>query len=291
MTNTNGDRKWLIPSTHPLTAESPDLEKAVWDEIHQDYEKSAFSLTPSLKICEMLVCPSHQSPSFNIPNSPEVKVLIPGCGSEIYLQKTLLEACPQIGQIYCTDFSQVGIEKALEKWKQAEGESRLNDQQIVFEMVDSTEFTEKKPELAEKFDYVLIVNSVVSGDDEINRKMIYEFSKVLKPGGKIYGFFQSTLCYVEICYLSRQHAHCMTEGFVDVAHNKVWDAEWQNAQIYYTPLRLNRIFKEAGMKRLSMEIDFLDSEPFAEMFQQMIGHDDPDIYCWQLLVRYEKEKV
>lgn len=133
------------------------------------------------------------------------------------------------------------------------------------------------------------MNSVVSNDDEANRKMIDEFAKVLKPGGKLYGFFQTTLCYVDICYLSRQHAHCMTEGFVDVAHNRVWDAEWQAAQIYYTPLRLNRIFKEAGLKRLSMEIDFLDSERFVEFFKEGIGHDDPDIYCWHLLVRYEKE--
>jgi hypothetical protein len=83
----------------------------------------------------------------------------------------------------------------------------------------------------------------------------------------------------------------MTEGFVDVAHNRVWDAEWQAAQIYYTPLRLNRIFKEAGLKRLSMEIDFLDSERFVERFKKGIDHDDPDIYCWHLLVRYEKEQV
>jgi hypothetical protein len=113
MTNTNEERKWLIPSFHPLTAQSLDDDKAIWDVIHEDYENRAASLTPERKLCEMLVSPSTVSPHFDIPNSPEVKVLIPGCGSEIYLQKTLLDACPQIGQVYCTDFSQVGIDKAI----------------------------------------------------------------------------------------------------------------------------------------------------------------------------------
>lgn len=291
MTNTSEDRKWLIPSFHPLAVQGIDHDKGIWDVVHEDYENGAFSLTPDRKLCEMLISPSTVSPRFDIPNSPEVKVLIPGCGSEIYLQKTLLEACPQIGQVYCTDFSQVGIEKAIEKWKEADGESRLQNNQIVFERVDSTKFTEEKPDLRDTFDYVLLVNSVVSNDDEANRKMIDEFAKVLKPGGKLYGFFHTTLCYVDICYLSRKHAHCMTEGFVDVAHNRVWDTKWQTAQIYYTPLRLNRIFKEAGLKRLSMEIDFLDSERFVEVFKEDIDHDDPDIYCWHLLVRYEKKTV
>jgi SAM-dependent methyltransferase len=198
MTNTNEERKWLIPSFHPLTAQSLDDDKAIWDVIHEDYENRAASLTLERKLCEMLVSPSTVSPHFDIPNSPEVKVLIPGCGSEIYLQKTLLEACPQIGQVYCTDFSQVGIDKAIEKWKEADGESRLQNNQIVFERVDSTKFTEEKPDLQDTFDYVLLVNSVVSDDDEANRKMIDEFAKALKPGGKLYGFFQTTLCYVDI---------------------------------------------------------------------------------------------
>jgi SAM-dependent methyltransferase len=141
----------------------------------------------------------------------------------------------------------------------------------------------------EKFDCVLLVNSVVSSEDKTNREMIREFGKVLKPGGKIYGYFPTTLCFLEIAYFSRKHAHCVTEGFIDVYGNKVWDAEWQNAQIYYTPLRLNRIFKAAGLKQLSLEMEFLDYEPFVSMFKEMIEHDDPDIFLWHLLVRYEKE--
>lgn len=289
MTSTN-DSKWLIPSSHRLASKSLEEEKAIWDENHKDYANNTFSLTQDPKICKTLVRPE-RSPGFDIPNSPDIKVLIPGCGSEIYLQKTLLEFCPNIGQVCCTDFSNTAIEKAVSSWFQALGDSRLKNQQFVFEQVDSTKLTEQKPEWKDKFDYILLVNTVVSSEDETNRQMIREFAKVLKPGGKIYGYFPTTLCFLEIAYFSRNHAHCITEGYIDVYGNKVWDAEWQDAQIYYTPLRLNRIFKEAGLKRLSLEIDVLDSEPFVSMFKEMIGHDDPDIYLWQLLVRYEKEKV
>lgn len=297
MTSTNESQseskcesKWPIPSANRLTSKSLEQEKELWDKNHEDYANTTFSLTQDPNICKALVRPE-RSPGFDIPNSPDIKVLIPGCGSEIYLQKTLLEFCPQIGQIYCTDFSKTAIEKAQENWKNADGESRLNNQQIVFEEVDSTRIIEQKPDWQDKFDYVLLVNSVVSSDDETNRQMIREFGKVLKPGGKIYGYFQTTLCYLEIAYFSRKHAHCVTEGFIDVYGNKVWDAQWQYAQIYYTPLRLNRIFKEAGLKRLSLEIDFFDYEPFVSMFKKMIEHDDPDIFLWHLLVRYEKEAI
>jgi hypothetical protein len=56
-------------------------------------------------------------------------------------------------------------------------------------------------------------------------------------------------------------------------------------------LRLNRIFKEVGFKRLNFEIYFLDSEILANVLKEDIEHDDPDIYLWDLLARYEKEAL
>lgn len=187
------DYKWLIPSSHSLGSKSIEEEKALWDKSREDYTNTAFSLTQDPKICKTLIRPE-RSPGYDIPNSPDIKVLIAGCGSKIYLQKTLLEFCPQIGQIYCTDCSKTAIEKAQADWKKADGDSRLNNQQIVFEEVDSTRITELKPEWKEKFDYVLLVNCVVSSQDKTNRQMIREFGKLLKPSGKIYGYFPTTLC-------------------------------------------------------------------------------------------------
>jgi SAM-dependent methyltransferase len=286
---TKNDSKWLIPSSQYLASKSLEEEKATWDETHKDYDVTTFSITQDPNLCKALIHPYDQSSSFDIPNSPDIKVLIPNCGSEIYLQKALIDFCPQIGQIYCTDFSTTGITKARENWQKVDGDSRLNNQQIVFEEIDSTKITKEKPDWKEKFDYILAVAAVVSSEDEINRQIIHEFSQVLKPGGKLYGCFPTIFSPLEIAHLSQKHAYWVTEGLVNVGHNKLHGRDWHYTQIHYTPLRLNRIFKETGFKRLNFEIYFFDSEVLANVLKEDIEHDDPDIFLWDLLVRYEKK--
>lgn len=282
----NINYKWLIQTAPQLS--SIEQEKAIWNKIHTEYSKFTFSMTQNPKICKQLIHPSSDYSSFDIPNSPEIKVLIPGCGSEIYLQKTLLGFCPQIGQIYCTDFSKTAIEQAKSNWQQVDGETRLNNHQLVFEEIDSTKIIERKPEWKDKFDYILIVNSVLSGEDKINRQMLAEFYQVLKPGGRLYGFFPTIFWDLEVAYLDKSKAHWLTDGTIDLLHSSWNDKEWKDCQIYYTPLRLNRIFTEIGFKRLSFEIDFNDSASARANQKNLYDIDDPDIYPWEFLVRLEK---
>jgi SAM-dependent methyltransferase len=289
MTNAK-DYKWLIPSARPAS-QSSEQEKGLWNQLHTNYADKVFSLTQDPEICKALIRPSNQSPCFDIPDSPEIKVLIPGCGSEIYLQKTLLEFCPNIGQVCSTDFSQTGIDVAQQKWQQADGDARLNNQQLIFAEADSTKLTEQRPDWKDKFDYVLVVNSVLSAEDEINRQMIGEFCKVLKPGGKLYGFFSSIFWDLEVAYLTKSHAHWLTDGSVNFPQSAAYINGSNQRQTFYTPLRLNRIFKEAGFHRLSFELDFFDSDILSAKLQEGEKLDDPDIYSWEFLVRYEKQKV
>ncbi|TAG73020.1 MAG: class I SAM-dependent methyltransferase, partial [Oscillatoriales cyanobacterium] len=76
MTDTN-DYKWLIPSSQNLGSKSLEEEKALWDNNHEDYTNTAFSITQDPKICKNLIRPE-RSPGYDIPNSPDIKVLIPG---------------------------------------------------------------------------------------------------------------------------------------------------------------------------------------------------------------------
>jgi SAM-dependent methyltransferase len=282
------DPKWLIP---PYT-DAPSLQKeiATWNEDHHNYSQKIFSLTQDPKICSRLI---HSSDNciFNIPNSPEINILIPGCGSEIYLQEKILEFCPHIAKIYSTDFSEVAIQECIKKWQSIYAEIDRENQQFIFLEADSTKLTEDRSDWKNKFDYIIIVNSVLSGDDITNRQMLREFHDVLKPGGKLYGFFPTIFCDLEIAHLSKENARWLTDGTVNLEHSAVYDKRYQDRQIFYTPLRLNRIFKEIGFKQLSFEVIFCDSDILVESSKKTDGVDEPDVYQWEFLVRLEKRDL
>ncbi|MEH2107736.1 methyltransferase domain-containing protein [Nostoc sp.] len=281
------DYKWLIPRY--FTSKPTEEEKLSWDEIHEDYDKHIFSVTPDTNLCKAIIHPSVQAPSFDIPNSSDIQVLIPGCGSEVYLQKKLLEFCPNIQHIFCTDFSSKAINKAQKNWQKLAEDINLKAEQFIFEEADSTKLTEQKPDWKNKFDYVIVVNAVVSDDDLKNRQMIKEFYQVLKPGGKIYGFFPTIYCDLEIAYLDDSKSHWLTDNIINLTDSaNYYHKNRYTRQILYTPLRLNRIFQEAGFQRLGFEIFFNDSDFTANNYRKKLEIKDLDIVHWQFLVRYEK---
>ncbi len=281
------DYKWLIPSS--VGAQSIQTEKATWDKAYKNPHER-FSLTVDPEFCKKLILAKTEPHGCDIPNSPDIKVLIPGCGFEVYLQKTLLEFCPNIGQICSTDFSTTAVEDALKRWQEIDGDARITSQQIIFEEADSTRLTQQNPDWQEKFDYVIVVGSVISSDDERNRQMLREFYKVLKPGGKLYGSFPSIFLDLEVAYLSKSQAHLLTDGSINLPESACYYGS-NHREIYYTPLRLNRIFKEAGFKRLNFEMFFGDSDILINQVKEKAGIDDPDLCYWEFIVRLEKEAL
>jgi len=281
------DYKWLIP--RHLTSKPTETEKLSWDEIHKDYDKHIISVTPDTTLCEAIVHPSARVPNFDIPNSSDIQILIPGCGSEVYLQKKLLQFCPNVQQVYCTDFSANAISKAQENWQKVALDLNLKPKKFFFEEADSTKLTEQKPHWKNKFDYVMVVNAVVSDDDLKNRQMIREFYQVLKPGGKIYGFFPTIYCDLEIAYLDPSKSHWITDSIINLTDSaNYYHKNRLTRQILYTPLRLNRIFQEAGFQRLGFEIFFNDSDLAANSYREKLEINDLDIVHWEFLVRYQK---
>jgi SAM-dependent methyltransferase len=214
--------------------------------------------------------------------------LIPGCGSEIYLQKTILEFCPHIGKVYSTDFSDMAIKESIKKWHGLHINTSDNEQRFIFLEADSTKLLEQHPDWKNKFDYILVVNSVLSEDDIKNRQMLKEFYHVLKPGGKLYGYFPTIFCDLEIAYLSQANSHWLTDGSINLVENAFYYKDINARQIFYTPLRLNRIFKEIGFKQLSFEVIFCDSDILVESSKETYEVDEPDVYQWEFLVRLEK---
>ena len=69
------DYKWLIPRYHSYNP--TETEKLAWDEIHKDYEKHCFSVTPDPKLCEAIIHSSVRVPNFDIPNSAARRAVAP----------------------------------------------------------------------------------------------------------------------------------------------------------------------------------------------------------------------
>jgi hypothetical protein len=69
--------KWIIPSQ--INSSSSHEEIAVWNKNHQNYSNNIFSLTQDPKICNQLIHPSDSDWNINIPDSPEINILIRCC--------------------------------------------------------------------------------------------------------------------------------------------------------------------------------------------------------------------
>jgi SAM-dependent methyltransferase len=272
MTTNSVESKWLIPNFPKNTSHS-------WNEDHQQYPDRVFSLTVDPTLCKTLIA--------DLPNLAGANVLIPGCGSEVSLQAAILELCPNIGRVVSTDFSQQAIAKSSSRWQ-----SRLhsingsNAAKFEFLEADSTRLTKDRPEWEGKFDCVLVVNSVLSDLDAHNRQMLAEFNRVLKPGGKLYGFFPTVFCGVEIDILTLGQNERLENGEIDLIGSTLYERKQDCHQIFYMPLRLKRIFREVGFNRSNFEIFFCESEYFNS--KDIYGIDDPDICIWEFLVRLQK---
>lgn len=264
--------KWLIPDSKKNTNHS-------WNKDHDQYSDRVFSLTADPELCQTLIA--------DLPNLAGANVLIPGCGSEISLQAKILELCPNIGHVVSTDFSQQAIAKSSSDWK-----SRLhrinssNASKFEFLEADSTRLSQDRPEWEGKFDYVLVVNSVLSDVDTHNRQMLAEFHRILKPNGKLYGFFPTVFCGVEIDLLTFGQNKRLNSGEIDLISSTLYEKKQDCYQIFYTPLRLKQIFREIGFNRLNFEIFFCESEYFNS--KDIYGIDDLDICIWEFLVRLQK---
>jgi ubiquinone/menaquinone biosynthesis C-methylase UbiE len=212
-------------------------------------------------------------------NSGIEKILIPGCGSMTNLQKFLHNKLPNIKKILCTDISHNAIKQA-----QSNTQRRYSNK-IIYKKYDSCDFYDVPNEY---FDMVIIVNSILSENDIINRKILSECYRILKKSGNLIGFFPSVFCIYEISFLEDKFSH-YKDDYINIYKNKFYEKNQKSSQIFYTPLRLNRIFKEAGFKREKFELYFCDSDYFIKENDRIyeLGKSS-DVCIWEFFVRLIK---
>jgi ubiquinone/menaquinone biosynthesis C-methylase UbiE len=253
------DVKWQIPSL----PETP----APWDRDHQGGYTNVWGITHDKCTRDALLkC---------IPNGTQT-ILIPGCGSETHLQQHLIDEHKELHEVHCTDWSQEAINRARASFSNRKVQYR-KENTASLSYVDGT------------FDVALIVNSILSSDDKLNHDMVRECYRVLRPGGKLIGFFPTILCALDMSYLDANFSKLRESGAIRLEHSTFFEEKQGLRQIYYTPLRLARIAKEAGFHREKFEVVFFDSELMqkeTERYYQV--PEGNDVFIWEILAVLRK---
>lgn len=246
--------KWLIRFDKEM---SKNGRRKYWENIHRQHNyENVFSITEDAGVRNRIK---------RVLLDNVRSVLIPGCGSQVFLQKDLVNQY-NIKRIVCTDYKAV-VEMA---------QKRFAHKKISYLAKDSTKLAFRN-----KFDAVVIVNSAVSESDAENRKMLRSCWRSLKKGGALVGYFPTIFCAVDIGLIDPQTGIMKR---VCLEKSMFYEEKQKQHQIFYTPLRLRCILKEAGFKLGRMEICFFDSKYFQKEGSNYYGLGDKDLVIYGLFV-------
>lgn len=249
--------KWPILFDDNLTA----AEKAkLWEGQHQDgYSRKVWSVTQDSAIRQKLISKIRHFSNVS-------RILVPGCGSEVYLQNDLATQLSGIQNVTCTDYPAV-VALASDK---------TNNSLITYEARDSSNLGWEN-----EWDVIIVVNSVLSSSDEENRRILRSFCDALRPGGAVIGYFPTIFAAFEISTLDP----AAITGSIDVRKCVFYEERQRMHQIFYTPLRIRRILKEAGLRLAELELVFFDGkEHFVDHSKDYYGLDDPDLAVYEMLI-------
>ena len=172
------------------------------------------------------------------------QILVPGAGSRTGLQECLAAELPQLQRLVCSDFPDVI----------SLGEKNFSHPLIDYRAADSTSLP-----WSSEFDAAVVVNSILSDSDRENRQMLASIRETLRPEGVLVGFFPTVFASFEIASVSDDRERRAT---VDLERSTKYEPAQDDHQIFYTPLRLRMILREAGFEIALMEVYFLDSDYF-----------------------------
>jgi hypothetical protein len=249
--------KWIIKNNGVLSDEE---RMGYWEKTHSlnSYE-SVWSMTDDQDVRNKIENEIKQVPIRS-------KILIPGCGSRVSLQNQIAESFYDNQVICCTDYPKV-IDVAR---------SKINHNKIIYLARNSTDLGFHK-----EWDIVVNINAVLSENDEENRAILKSTFNALDQGGFFIGMFPTILASVDIAYLEKDRNRLR---FINLNNSSFFESKQGIWQIFYTPLRLKYILKEAGYELKKMELFFCDSEYFIKHSKDYYGIDDPDIFVYELFV-------
>lgn len=266
--------KWLIERDE--TSAGPQAEEEKWAKIHQDgYQIWSMSADESVqeKIAAALLTIPHE------------RVLIVGCGSVVDLQLMLIARFEEIREIVCLDFQPV-IELAKKKGSHDKIRYLARDaRDMGFERC---------------FDVVVNVNAILSEADEDNRRILASCVQALKPGGSLLGFFPTIFCQEEVLSLEKRYnrfkrvwAARAAKPVYDQARltdgHDILDMMAAHGQLYYTPLYLRMILRQAGLLIDRFEFFFCQSPAFREQAKTKFAVLDEDVLIYEFFIHARRD--
>ncbi len=250
--------KWAIPGGSPKSLAE---RRAYWESIHheEDY-KNVLSLTEDPGVCERV--------ERALGDSDARRILVPGCGSRTGLQERLVKRLPQIEALVCTDFPAI-VALARE---------RFAHPAVEFRAADSGDLP-----WCDAFDAAVVVNSILSESDLENRQMLKSICGALRPNGVLLGFFPTVLATLDIAMISNDRQR---RADIDLERSMKYERAQDAFQIFYTPLRLRMILREAGFGISSMEVFFLESDHIRSQPGEWndFSVEDEDLMIYELYV-------
>ena len=258
---TKQKRKWLIPETKTL---SSDQRKAYWENNHSRHGyEPVWSVTNDEQLNKRIIS--------ELDAVEETRcILVPGCGSLGKLERAIIDEFPDVERITCVDHDTV-----VEVARTANPDPHI---EYVAGDISCLSYTEE-------FDVCVVINAILSDSDSENRKILESCFHAIKSGGLLLGLFPTIFAAVDIAHLEENRERLK---LVDLERSLCFEDKQEAQQIFYTPLRLRYILKEAGFHLELMEIYFCDGPYFQEKTNRVYGISDSDICVYELLVRAAK---
>lgn len=253
--------RFLIPDDSDRL---PRSEDEYWTAVHRDNDYgNVCSLTDDDVLRNHLVS--------LVDKGGGGSVLIPGCGSRTALQNAIAET-PSVERVVCSDFQAV-----VDIAKDGANHAKI-------EYVGSR--TELLP-YEDEFDFVVIVNSILSASDRANREQLEACGRALKNGGHLIGFFPTIFAALDLAVLGEDP---IRRSHIDLENSTKYEPAQDAYQVFYTPLRLRLAIREAKLRLEEMSVYFLDSPYFVhhgKTWREYV-YDDDTLVVYELFVKAQK---
>jgi SAM-dependent methyltransferase len=249
------ERRWLLPD--PGGARGDD--KGYWEKEHCDLDyNSTFSVGEDEALTNAIIREA-------LSTSPRTDILIAGCGSRIDMQRALLSRAPCHTKVIATDYAAV---IALAR-------NRFSHPRLTYAALEST------APFVQRFDVVIAVNVLVMESDLANRELVQSWTQALRYGGTLVVLAPVLFCGQELALLTGRDDlwECL-----DLKGSSWLERRQGTREVEYSPLRLRRVLKEAGLRLADIRLVFLEGSSSREQSRTAYGLDDDDLLVYEQLV-------